>query len=184
MKAVLICGSRNHHGQTAKACGALLDGLSKSGVSVKQFFLPELKLERCRQCEDNGWGVCWKEGRCIITDDFNNLVENIKEANLVIFTTPVYYSDLSESLRAFTERLRRICIQDAGKVGIKDKPAIGICVAGGGGGGAPACCVSLEKVMNNCGFAVVDLIPVKRQNLQLKLKTLEITGQWLAEEHK
>jgi hypothetical protein len=58
---------------------------------------------------------------------------------------------------------------------------MGVCVAGGGGGGAPACCLSLEKIMSTCGFEVVDLIPVRRQNLQSKLPILELAGQGLAE---
>ena len=59
---------------------------------------------------------------------------------------------------------------------------IGVCVAGGGGGGSTACCVSLENVMTTCGLDVVDMIPVRRQNLQAKLRTLELAGQWLASE--
>jgi multimeric flavodoxin WrbA len=143
-------------------------------------FLPTLKIERCRQCDDNGWGLCRKEGRCVINDDMGGLVEKIKEADAVVFATPVYYSDLSESLRAFADRLRRICTHEAGRVSIKGKPAMGVCVAGGGGGGAPACCVRLEKVLATCGFDVVDAIPVRRQNLKVKLQALELAGQWLA----
>lgn len=115
-----------------------------------------------------------------IDDDLGGLVGKMKQADAVIFATPVYYSDLSESLRAFTDRLRRTCTHKAGRAAVEGKPAIGICVAGGGGGGAPACCVSLEKVLATCGFDVVDTIPVRRQNLQAKLKTLEMAGQWLA----
>jgi len=65
---------------------------------------------------------------------------------------------------------------------MKGKPVIGVCVAGGGGGGAPACCVSLEKVMATCGLDVVDVIPVRRQNLQAKQQTLELAGQRLVSE--
>jgi hypothetical protein len=57
---------------------------------------------------------------------------------------------------------------------------MGICVAGGGGGGAPACAVSLERVLSTCGFDVLDMIPVRRQNLDMKLDVLKIAGQWLA----
>jgi hypothetical protein len=32
-------------------------------------------------------------------------------------------------------------------------------------GGAPACVVALEKVLSTCGFAVVDMVPARRQNL-------------------
>ena len=182
MKTILICGSRNPKGQTAQAADAVLKGLAKAGASAERVFLPTLKVERCRQCDDNGWGLCRKEGRCVIDDDLGGLVEKIRQADAVVFATPVYYSDLSESLRAFADRLRRICTHEAGRVSIKGKPAIGVCVAGGGGGGAPACCVSLEKVMTTCGLDVVAVIPVRRQNLQTKLRTLELDGQWLASE--
>ena len=82
--------------------------------------------------------------------------------------------------RTFLDRLRRTCMHESGKSGISGKKAIGICVAGGGGGGAPSCAVSLERIISRCGFDVVDMIPVRRQNLDMKLKVLDITGQWLA----
>jgi hypothetical protein len=156
MKTLLICGSRNPIGQTAQAALAVLKGLAKSEASTEQVFLPTLKLERCRQCDDSGWGLCRKEGRCVIDDD------------------------LSESLRAFTDRLRRICKHEAGRASIRGKPMIGVCAADGSGGGSLACCASLEKVMTTCGFDVVDMIPVRRQTLQAKLQALEHAGQWLA----
>ncbi len=180
MKAIVICGSRNLNGQTAQATGAMLKGLTNAGVTTEQVFLPLLKIERCRQCDDNGWGLCRQKGRCVIDDDFFSLIKKIKEADAVVFATPVYYSDLSESLRAFADRLRRICTHEKGRASVEKKPMIGLCVAGGGGGGAPACCVRLENVMAICGFDVVDMIPVRRQNLNAKLPMLEQTGQLLA----
>ena len=180
MNAVLICGSRNPNGQTAQAADAVLRGLAKAGVPVEKVFLPALKIERCRQCDDNGWGLCRREGRCVIEDDFSGLVERLRPAHATVFATPVYYADLSESLRAFTDRLRRICTHEAGRMSIKGKPVIGVCVAGGGGGGSPACCTSLERVLATCGLDVVDMIPVRRQNLQAKLPALELAGQSLA----
>ena len=158
----------------------MLRGLVKAGCSAEKVFLPTLKLEHCRQCEDNGWGLCRKEGRCVIGDDLNSIVDRLRAADVVVFATPVYYAELSESLRAFTDRLRRICTHEAGRVSIRGKPTVGVCVAGGGGGGAPTCCISLERVMATCGLDVVDVIPVRRQNLSAKLQALELTGQWLA----
>jgi hypothetical protein len=35
-------------------------------------------------------------------------------------------------------------------------------------------------VLATCGFDVVDMIPVRRQNLAAKLPLLERTGEWLA----
>ena len=161
------------------AAGAVLKGMSDAGATAELIFLPAAHIEHCRQCDDDGWGLCRREGRCAIDDDLAAIADKIRQADAVVFATPVYYSDLSESLRAFTDRLRRISTHEKGRASLKGKPAIGVCVAGGGGGGAPACCVRLESVMSTCGFDVVDMIPVRRQNLQAKMKVLELSGQHL-----
>jgi len=180
MKAMVISGSRNPQGQTAQAAGALIKGLRDKGAEAELVFLPTKNIERCRQCDDAGWGTCRTEGRCVIEDDFASLVQGIRVADSAAFATPVYFSDLSESLRAFLDRLRRITRHEAGKAQITDKPAVGICVAGGGGGGAPSCTFSLEKVLATCGFDVVDMVAARRQNLSMKLKALTAVGKWLA----
>jgi multimeric flavodoxin WrbA len=179
MHILAILGSRNPQGRTAQATHALLQGASGEGSTTEAIFLTERNIERCRQCEDSGWGICRREGRCVIEDDFSGVVEKIKAADAVVFATPVYFSDLSESMRTFLDRLRRTCMHEAGGRGIGGKPAVGVCVAGGGGGGAPSCMVSLEKVIARCGFDVVDMIPVRRQNLEMKGDILEIVGRWL-----
>ena len=179
MKVLIVLGSRNPQGQTARAAEALLQGVTSEGGQGEQVFLPKMNIERCRQCENSGWGICRTEGQCVIEDDFALLVDKIKNADAAVFANPVYFSDLSESMRAFTDRLRRTCMHEAGRDKIAGKPSIGISVAGGGGGGAPACIVSLEKVLQRCGFDVVDLIPVRRQNLDMKVNILGTTGKWL-----
>ena len=178
MKALFVMGSRNPNGQTARAAAAVKEGMESVGVQAECVCLPEQQVERCRQCEDDGWGICRSEGKCVIEDDFSRLVDEIAAADTAVFATPVYFSDLSESLRAFLDRLRRTCMHEAGKTRVEGKPALGICVAGGGGGGAPACAQSLDKILNGCGFDLVDVIPVRRQNLEMKLDILRATGTW------
>jgi len=180
MKFAIILGSRNPDGQTARAAQAVRDGLEAAGGEGKLFFLPQLEIERCRQCDANGWGTCRSEGQCVIKDDMGSIVDHIRRADAVVFANPVYFGDLSESMRAFTDRLRRICRVQESRGGIEGKPAIGVCVAGGGGGGAPSCTVSLEKVLRTCGFDVVDMVPARRQNLDHKVEILKTTGRWLA----
>lgn len=183
MRVMIVLGSRNPQGQTASAAGALGEGLQDAGGEGERVLLPTKRIERCRQCDANGWGTCRSEGRCTIEDDdFAGIVERLRAADAVVFATPVYFSDLSESLRAFLDRLRRICRHETGKAGIASKPAVGICVAGGGGGGAPHCAVSLERVLGHCGFDLLDIIPARRQNLELKRIVLRATGKWLAEQ--
>lgn len=115
MKILMISGSRNPEGQTARAANAVLAGAEKTGCEVERVFLPVLKIERCRQCNDKGWGLCSEQGRCVIEDDFASLVEKMRTTDAFVVATPVYYSDLSESLRAFLDRLRRTCSHETGR---------------------------------------------------------------------
>jgi multimeric flavodoxin WrbA len=181
MKVIAILGSRNVKGQTASAIESLGEGLSEKGVRLEVYFLPSLKLQFCRQCEDNGWGICRSEGKCIIEDDFEMLVSRIREADAVIFAMPVYFGDLSESMKTFLDRLRRISMNENGQKGIKGKVSISVSVAGGGGSGSPSCLSNLDAVLARCGFDIRDDIAVRRQNAAFKAKVLKMTGEWLAD---
>ncbi len=181
MHILVISGSRNPDGQTMAAAGALVKGVRAAGGTAAQRLLPELVIDRCRQCDGDGWGECRSQGQCVIRDDFDALVEEIGHADAVVFATPVYFADLSESLRAFLDRLRRVTRNENAREAVAGKPAIGLCVAGGGGGGAPNCAVNLEKILATTGFDLVDMIPVRRQNAELKQEVLEATGRWLVE---
>jgi len=180
MKLLAILGSRNHEGQTARATDALLAGVEETGGDVERVFLPELSIERCRQCDERGWGTCRSEGRCVIEDDFAQVVDKVAAADAVVFGNPVYFSDLSESLKSFLDRLRRITRHENGKAKVGGKRALGVCVAGGGGGGAPHCCMLMERTLATCGFDVVDMVPARRQNLEMKIEMLPVVGRWLA----
>ncbi|MDP6779045.1 MAG: flavodoxin family protein [Candidatus Latescibacteria bacterium] len=177
MKILAFVGSRNPEGRSAKSAEAFIDGAT--GREGEVVILTEQEIERCRQCDEAGWGECRTEGQCVIEDDFASLVDKVGDADVVVFSTPVYFSDLSESMRAFTDRLRRVCMHESGKAKADGKPAIGICMAGGGGGGSPACMASLERVVSRCGFDVVDMVSVRRQNFDLKLDVLRATGKWM-----
>jgi multimeric flavodoxin WrbA len=180
MNIVVILGSRNPNGQTARAAGALIQGVTSGGGSATQHFLPQGHLERCRQCEDNGWGECRKLGHCVIEDDFAAIVEQMRAADAVVFATPVYFSDLSESMRAFLDRLRRITMHDDGKRGLQGKPVVALCVAGGGGGGGPTCAGRFEHIFRAIGVDLIDTVLARRQNLDMKVPILHATGEWLA----
>ena len=185
MKILAISGSRNRQGKTALAIDAIIKGVSAAGGESEVIFLPELKIERCRQCFQDGNGQCTAEGYCVIKDDFSILTDKIRAADLVVWANPVYFGDLSESLKTFLDRFRRTMFVPPGgkpkppELLIKGKPAIGLCYAGGGGGMAATCTVNLERVLQTCGFDIVDLILARRQNLEIKLPMLELTGRWL-----
>ncbi len=182
MKILAIIGSKENGVQTAKAVNALLSGAKAKGAECEELYLTKLDIERCKQCGKDGWGICATKGVCEIEDDFLQVVDKIKKADAVVFATPVYFSDLSESMKAFIDRFRRIneCVNKIVRQGILGKKAIGICVAGGRGGGAPRCTYLLQETLSTCGFDVIDMVPARRQNLDMKVKVLKIVGEWLA----
>ena len=179
MHALVISGSKNPEGRTALCGNSIRKGFEKAGGTSEIVFLPNLSLERCRQCNQDGWGVCRDEGRCVIEDDFAPLVEKLKAADVAVFMSLVYLRDLSESIRGFLDRLRRISFRQNPRP-MQGKPTVLLALAGGGGGGAPATSVNLENMVQMCAFDVVDVINVRRQNIELKVPMLETTGEWLA----
>jgi multimeric flavodoxin WrbA len=183
MKVLVLSGSRNRQGKTAEAINAICRGVAKGGGSSEVVFLTELKLERCRQCNADGWGVCQSEHRCIIDDDFASVAGKVKTADVLVFASPVYFGDLSESILGFLNRYRRVFFMfiPPGMPARPDaKPVMGYCYAGGSGNGTTTCCANLEKILQHCGFDVVDMVPARRQNLAAKIPQLELEGQWLA----
>jgi NAD(P)H-dependent FMN reductase len=188
MHVLALSGSKNKKGKTAQAINAICKGVAKGGGTSEVVFLTDHNLERCRQCEPDGWGICRREHRCIIEDDFPALSEKVKAADAVVIANPVYFGDLSESMKTFLERLRRIkwagpsaVAGGAPGAGSPGRiPAIGLCYAGGSGNGTVSCAFFLERVLQMCGFDLVDMILARRQNLEAKIPMLELTGAWLA----
>lgn len=179
MKILAIVSSVNKDGKTADSARSLLEGAQ--GAEGNLVFLKDMDLQRCRQCDSEGWGNCLYLGSCIIEDDFQGIIEQIRVSDVVVFATPVYFSDMSESMRGFLERLRRICITEKGRPGIAGKPVVGICHAGGSGGGSIACMHNLELMLLQCGFSIEDMVSVRRQNFEVKQEMFRILGKWLTD---
>ena len=179
MRYVAISGSRDPNGRTAQAVAALTQGLDSAGATGCIHFLSELDIHHCNQCNERGWGLCHDAHRCGKYRDLDDLLARLQEADLAIFATPVYFGSLSESMRAFTDRLRRISWM-RGEPGLfQGKSAVTVCVAGGGGGGAANCVGDMSKVLETCGYEIIDMWPVRRQNLGAKLPQLQLAGEWL-----
>ena len=180
MRILSISGSRNPQGQTATAAEAVIAGFEIADGESERMFLPTMKINHCNQCNMEGWGGC-QRGFCGgYTDDLNTVLDAIRGADAVLFSTPVYYASLAESMRALTDRMRRVVTHMTDPSGIVNKPAMALAVAGGRGGGSVECCLHFEKVLRTIGFDLVDVVPIRRQNLSAKCEQLKIAGEWLA----
>jgi len=177
MKVVAVQSSPNLDGLTSNLAKAVLRGVEAGGHETELIHLNQFDVKRCIACE-NGWGDCRKKGTCILEDDFESLRGKITKADALVFATPVYWHDLSESAKSFLDRLRR-CETGQEFESFKGRKAIGIASAGGSGRGAVRALYNLEDYLRRLGFEIFDLVPVTRFSKDHKLVMLEEAGRHL-----
>ncbi|HEY3313739.1 MAG TPA: flavodoxin family protein [Bacillota bacterium] len=183
MRIVALQSSPNRDGLTAGLAAAALRGAASLGTETELIHLNDHPVNLCRACGD-GWGQCRRKEDCIQKDedDFYALREKLIAADGVIFATPVYFWDLSESARTFLDRLRRSEWPRRQESAFYGKPFIGIAAAGGSGTGSPRAVKCLEDYLNWIPFSPVAFLPVSRQNKDLQLAAAERAGQFMAEQ--
>ncbi|MCX7598424.1 MAG: flavodoxin family protein [Armatimonadetes bacterium] len=180
MRVVGLNASPNEDGLTASVLKVVLEGAAQTGAETHLVNMKALKLKVCQQCED-GWGLCRKEGRCILEDDFQGLREELHGADAIVLSTPVYFGEVSEVAKTFLDRLRRCEAAGPGGSRLTGKLALGIAAAGGSGGGIVSCQEVLERYFQHMGMRIFDLIPVTRLTRNYKLKTAREAGRALVE---
>ena len=129
LKVLVFSSSPNTAGLTAACAQAAVRGIQESGGEVEAIRLNDLNIKSCEACDD-GWGTCRNEHFCNVSDDFQALHEQTLKVDAYIFVTPVYWGDLSESMKAFTDRLRRCEALRGEESGLHQKPIIMVAAAG------------------------------------------------------
>lgn len=175
MKLLAIQTSPNQDGLTAETAKRVMAGAESKGIEVELVHLNDMVIKKCKAC-DGGWGQCRREGTCILKDDFHDVMTKISGADALVFTTPVYWHDLSESAKTFLDRMRRVETHHGFKR-YSEKPYIGIACAGGSGNGASRALYLLEEYLKRIGFKNYDLVTVTQANRAHKLPMLEEAGK-------
>lgn len=182
MTLLVITASPNKDGLTAACAKAACTGILRGGAKVTQVHLNNLSIRRCQACND-GWGTCLSEHRCQVEDDLQGLHERLVGVDGLVLVSPVYWGDLSESAKAFTDRLRRCeATRDHGQSILFDKPVIAVAAAGGSGNGMISCLLNMERWIQQVQAQAFDLIPVNRWSRAYKLATIRAAGKAMAEE--
>ncbi len=177
-KVIVLWSSPNTAGLTADAKNALMNGLRAGGADAREVQLNRLHMEHCRAC-GNGWGSCRTKGRCVLEDDFQSLYDALAEADGIVFVTAVYFHDLTESFKAFLDRLRRCDAFTARRMA--DKRCLLVACAGGTGQGTSECLSRLEYTMKHMNMRAYDRLPVNRFNRDYMLPALEKAGSAYAQ---
>lgn len=100
MKVMLFNGSPNIHGCTYTALHEIEETLQKNGIETEIFQVGSKSVRGCIGC-----GKCRESGKCIFDDIVNEAIDKIKDADGVIFGSPVYYASANGTMISFLDRL-------------------------------------------------------------------------------
>jgi multimeric flavodoxin WrbA len=186
MKVLILTCSPNKDGLTAACGNAAREGVEAAGGEAVPVRLNDLSIGKCHAC-NNGWGTCLKEHRCQVEDDFQALHQQVGEVDGYIVVTPVYFHEMSESLKAFLDRLRRSEAPASweGKNRIEGKPFICVAAAGGTGNGTVNCLASMERAfqqMNHTRPEKFEYIGVTRRTRIYMLEAIRAAAGHLVSE--
>lgn len=176
MKVLVFSSSPNTDGLTSACAAAAMEGIQRAGGLPEQVRLNDFKIAACEAC-DNAWGTCLEEHACQVLDDFQGIHERTLNAEAYVFVTPVYYGDLSESMKSFSDRLRRCEAPRGDGSRLAKKPIIMVAAAGGSGNGMITCLANLERWIQHVHARKWDFIPVNKWNRAYKLATISAAAE-------
>lgn len=100
MKIVCLLGSPRVKGNSSTIAKHFCSTAENRGAEVKTFALNELKYRGCQGCMK----CKTKADRCVLKDDLAEVLDAIREADILLMASPVYYGDISSQLKAFIDR--------------------------------------------------------------------------------
>lgn len=100
MKIVALFGSPRANGNTATLTKTFNKTAEELGAAVQTFLLNKLDAKGCQACD-----ACKTEtDHCIIKDDLANVLESVKNADVLVAATPIYFADISAQFKIFVDR--------------------------------------------------------------------------------
>ena len=103
MKILVLTGSPRKGGNSATLADNFIKGAEEAGHSVVRFDAAFKEVHSCIGCNK-----CGMNGPCVFKDDFDFVREHIVDADVVVFTTPMYYFGISAQLKAVIDRFYAI----------------------------------------------------------------------------
>ncbi len=126
MNVLAINGSPHmEDGNTAMILNPFLEGMKEAGAKVELFYTRKLKIGPC-----NGDMSCWfkNPGKCGQDDDVQMLLPKFRDADVIIWASPVYYSGITGPLKNLMDRQLPLFMQE--NTGSKKQKAVLVSTCG------------------------------------------------------
>ncbi len=99
---VILNGSPRKNGNTSALVKAFTQGAESAGHTVTEFFLGGMDIHGCKGCFG---GHSSRECPCVQQDDMNKIYPAVKDSDVVVLASPLYYWTMSGQLRTALDRL-------------------------------------------------------------------------------
>lgn len=103
MKILVITGSPRKNGNSNTLVDNFIKGVEEAGHSVVRFDSAFKNVHPCVACNK-----CGMNGQCVFNDDFEFVRNNIVDADVVVFASPMYYFGISAQIKAVIDRFYAI----------------------------------------------------------------------------
>lgn len=100
MKNVLIIStSLRKNGNSDILAQTFFEGAKVAGHQVEIVSLAHQDIQFCKGCL-----VCQKTKTCVIHDDAKEIITKMKEADVIVFSTPIYFYEMSGQMKTLLDR--------------------------------------------------------------------------------
>src|SRR5690242_13764760 len=100
MKIVCLLGSPRENGNSAAIANRLCTTAEGLGAEVHTIVLNKLQYRGCQGC----MACKTKLDRCALKDDLTEILDLIRETDILVLATPVYFWDVTSQLKTFLDR--------------------------------------------------------------------------------
>lgn len=102
VKALGICGSARHNGNTALLMRKVLEGAERAGAATELIFASDLRIQGCTGCDGC---KAPRAKTCVHDDDMQGIYRKLAQADLWVFGSPVYWFHVSSQMKTVIDRL-------------------------------------------------------------------------------
>lgn len=121
MKIISVVGSPRVDGNSATIAKKFCDTAEELGAEVKTYVLNELRYQGCQGCM-----LCkTKLDRCALQDDLTEVLDAVRNTDVLVLSSPVYFWDVSGQLKTFTDRTFSYLVPDFITNPVKSRLAAG-----------------------------------------------------------
>ena len=106
-KILVISASFRKGSNSDMLADEFIRGAEEKGHAVEKIHLSEKTISFCKGCL-----ACQKTGKCVINDDAVEIAEKMKNSDVIVFATPIYYYEMSGQMETMLDRANPLYVSD------------------------------------------------------------------------